>query len=51
MQRVFDYEHRRARESCRLDIEPCLVSQFIDGAVHMRGMKPLARSGVEEGRS
>lgn len=30
VQRVFDYEHRRARESRLLDIEPRLVSQFLD---------------------
>jgi 2-polyprenyl-3-methyl-5-hydroxy-6-metoxy-1,4-benzoquinol methylase len=30
VQRVFDYEHRRARESRLLDIEPRLVSQFLN---------------------
>ena len=30
VQRVFDYEHRRARKSRLLDIQPRLVTQFID---------------------
>ena len=30
VQRVFDYEHRRARDSCLLDIQPRLVTQFVD---------------------
>ena len=30
VQRVFDYEHRRARESRLLDIKPRLVTQFVD---------------------
>ena len=30
VQRVFDYEHRRARESRLLDIQPHLVAQFLN---------------------
>ena len=30
VQRVFDYEHRRARDSRLLDIQPRLVTQFVD---------------------
>ena len=30
VQRVFDYEHRRARDSRLLDIQPHLVTQFVD---------------------
>ncbi len=30
VQRVFDYEHRRARESRLLDIQPRLVTQFLN---------------------